>query len=470
VNQAWGKQVKRPNVVLIVMDATRFDWLSVHGYPEQTTPHLERLAEDGIIFESAFATAPWTPPSHASLFCGTYPSRHGVDVAENLFLSEENRTIAQMLADAGYRTFGILPDVHLSSLRGFHRGFQEYVETWRIPYLHLEYDWLECLARNILFGRDKLTHYTNRVIQRWLKAHARGPEPFFAFVNFKTVHNSYQPPYAFKRQFELKGFGGDLRKAKDYSKRDGYSYMAGRLELTEEEFALVKSWYRGAIAYLDSQIGLLAQFLRGMSVYDDTIIIVTADHGEHFGEHQLAYHLFSLYEPLIHVPLIMSWPAGLPRGRRIGELVSLTDVAPTLVDLLGLEPPREPMQGTSLVPFDGRRYHEEVFAEFGRPHYMLERLRAKFADHDFSQFDRALQCVRTREYKLIVGSDGTEELYALAEDPLESKDRSIELSEVVQDLRSRLQAWQSSMGRHHKGQRMDEDASVLKALEEMGYF
>lgn len=461
---------KRPNILLIVMDCVRFDYLSAYGYPRQTTPHLERLAAGGILFENAFAAAPWTPPSHASLFTGTYPSRHGVDVDENLFLSEQNRTLAEILSGQGYRTFGVLPDVHLSNVRGFHKGFQEYNELWRLPYLYPEYDWLKCLLWNILCGRDRRTCYTNVVMKRWLKANFSKTDPFFIFVNYKAAHNSYHHiPWVFRRKFETKSPGIDRKKATYYSAKGGYSYMARQLELTEEEFRLVRSWYAGAVAYLDSRIGEMIQYLQELGAYENTLIIITADHGENLGEHHLAYHLFCLYDTLLHVPLLMSCPGLLPRGRRVPGLVSLTDVVPTILDVLALEEDVHP-QGTSLVPFDERTYHDHIFAEFGRPHYMLKRLPERFPGHDFSSFDKGLQCIRTKDHKLIVGSDDTEELYDLRADPGETANRVHELPDVAARLRAELVAWRSAIGPALVGQRVEEDESLVKALRALGYF
>jgi arylsulfatase A-like enzyme len=462
--------IRRPNILLIVMDATRFDYLSAYGYPRATTPYLDELAENGILFESAFASAPWTPPSHASLFTGTYPSTHNVDVNENLHLGGNNRMLAEILSDNGYRTFGILPDVHLSSVRGFHKGFQEYVETWRIPYLHLEYDWIKCLTRNALFGRDKRTYYTSRAIQRWVTKHATETDPFFVFVNFKTVHNSYQPPRAFRRRFETKYPNVDMRKVNYYSKKGGYSYMARKLELTEDEFVLVKSWYAAAVSYLDFRIGELIQYLKDIQAYDNTLIIITADHGENLGEHHLAYHLFCLYDTLIHVPLLMSCPALLPRGRKVSGLVSLTDILPTILELLELNGESANIQGTSLVPFDGRKYHDEVFAEFGRPQSMVKRLESEFPGHDFSPFDRGLRCIRTKKHKLIAASDGSEELYDLEADPSENRNRLNDLADIAAALRSRLNAGLPSNKLPFKSDHVVEDETVIKALRALGYF
>jgi arylsulfatase A-like enzyme len=452
------------------MDCVRFDYLSAYGYPHATTPNLDQLAADGVLFENAFAAAPWTPPSHASLFTGTYPSRHGVDVDENLFLSEQNRTLAEILSDHGYRTFGVLPDVHLSSVRGFHKGFQESTELWRLPYLHPEYDWLKCLVWNAVFGRDRRTRYTNTVLTRWLKKNISTTTPFFIFVNYKAAHNSYhQIPWRFRRRFEKKSHGIDMRKVRYYSSKGGYSYMARKLDLTEEEFQLVQSWYRGAIAYLDSRIGELIQYLKQIRAYENTLIIITADHGENFGEHHLAYHLFCLYDTLLHVPLIMTCPALFPRGRKVPALVSLTDVMPTILDALQINEPVT-SQGTSLVPFEGREYHEHIFAEFGRPYYMLERLRSQFPNHDFSPLDRGLQCIRTKEYKLITGSDSIEELYNLRTDPGETDNCLQRRPDIAADLRAELNVWRGSQGRPFVGPRREEDESLVKALRALGYF
>jgi arylsulfatase A-like enzyme len=404
------------------------------------------------------------------MFTGTYPSTHGVDVNENLYLHDKNRTLAEILSEKGYRTFGILPDVHLSSVRGFHRGFQEYVETWRIPYVHLEYDWLLCLAKNIISGRDKRTLYSNRLMQRWLRKNFSADQPFFMFVNYKTVHNRYQPPRSFRRKFEQRHPNADMRKATYFSKKGGYSYMGGRLELNEEEFTLVRSWYAAALAYLDLRIGQMMDFLRAIKAFDNTLVIITADHGESFGEHHLAYHMFGLYDFLIHVPMLITCPALLPRGRRINEMVSHVDLLPTILELLGLEGEGRSIEGTSLLPFDGRKYHKEIYAEFGRPQSMVQRLGSEFPGHDFSVLDKGFQCIRTDDHKLIAGSDGSEEFYDLNADPDEKHNRVNELPEMALELRTRLNRWRGPTARPFVSQYVPEDETVVKALRALGYF
>jgi arylsulfatase A-like enzyme len=151
--------------------------------------------------------------------------------------------------------------------------------------------------------------------------------------------------------------------------------------------------------------------------------------------------------------------------------VSLTDVVPTLIDLLGLEAEESDSQGTSLLPFDGREYHDHVFAEFGRPHYMLKRLQSRFPGDDFSRFDKGLRCIRTEQFKLILGSDGTEEFYDLETDPGENCNLSGKQPAVAAELRDTLANWGCSMENFTGvGKEPEENESVRRSLEKLGYF
>ncbi len=460
-----------PNVLLIVMDAVRPDHLSCYGYGRPTTPCLESLAARGVVFDRAFAPAPWTPPSHASLFTGTYPSRHGVDVGENLHLDGRLPTLAEILAARGYDTFAILPDPHLSEARGFHRGFGRFVEVFRLPWVAPDRDALVSLARNVLLGRDARAYHSTLLLKRWLAGRPDPRRPFFAFVNFKTAHNSYRSPRPFRRRFEVRPAPGqDRDRLRRYANGGGYRYMAGGLPMDERDLEVVRSWYDGAIACIDDRIRDLLEFLRRLGRRDNTLVVVTADHGENFGEHGLAYHLFCLYDTLIRVPLVVSLPGVLDSGTRVAGLVSLTDVLPTVLELVGAEPGPE-VQGTSLLRLAREGGHPHVFAEFGRPRYMLERLSARHPTLDFSRFDRGLRCVRTPDLKLIVDSDGAEELYHLPSDPGETRNVLARRPEDAARLRRVLEDWQAGFTPAAVGGPAQQDDELMrKALMELGYF
>jgi arylsulfatase A-like enzyme len=463
-----------PNIILIVMDAVRADHLSCYGYSVPTTPGLDEIAAKGLIFDRAFAAAPWTPPSHASLFTGTYPARHGVDVGENLYLSSLYPTMAEILSRNGYATLGILPDAHLSAARGFSRGFTDFVETFRMPYVALDYHSATSLLRNLILGRDARAYHSSRLLKQWLhKQVSSGTQPFFAFINYKTAHNSYRSPLPFRSRFKIApATGQDPRKLRYYANGGAYPYMAGGLDMTERDMQVVQSWYDGAIAYLDHSIRDLQQCLRELGVYDDTLMIVTADHGENFGDHGLGYHLFCLYDSLIRVPLLIIYPRLGERGKRIQSLVSLTDVLPTVLELIGCDLDEYPaLQGKSLLPFDGSEVHGHILAEFGRPQYMLKRLAARYPEHSFSRYDKGLQCIRTAELKLIVGSDGSEELYHLDEDPAETRN-------VIEDYPAEADMLRRALREHFAADppaafsvpTREDDRVITKNLEDLGYF
>lgn len=465
---------KNSNILLIVLDAVRADHLSCYGYLRPTSPYLEELAAEGVIFENAFATAPWTPPSHASIFTGAYPSRHGVDVDENLYLDGQIPTMAEILSSKGYATFAVLPDAHLSQARGFHRGFSRCVEIFRIPYLHPNRDAAAGLLYNFAYGRDGRAYHSSRLLKKWLRGHVSSSEkPFFAFINYKTAHSSYRSPRTFRRRFEIPPDPDqDPKKLRYYAHGGGYPYMAGGLEMSKRDMEVVQSWYDGAIAYLDHRIRDLLNFLKQLGAYDDTHVIITADHGENFGDHGLAYHLFCLYDGLIRVPLVMRVPGLRGDGRRITGLVSLADILPTILDLIGCDLTDYPgIQGESLLPFGGREIHSYIVAEFGRPQYMLKRLSARYPQHDFSGFDRGLRCIRSKEFKLTVGSNGSEELYHLPSDPGETKNLIEQRREEAGILRRDLEDWLASFKRAPVSSPLQkDDALIIKNLQELGYF
>jgi arylsulfatase A-like enzyme len=427
-----------------------------------------------VIFDRAFAAAPWTPPSHASLFTGTYPSRHGVDVDENLYLSGQSPTMAEILSLKGYASLAVLPDAHLSQARGFNRGFNHFEEIFRIPYVSFDRDSAISLLRNLLWGRDGRAYHSSRLLKNWLRKHISNyQQPFFAFLNYKTAHNSYRSPRPFRGRFEISPVAGqDQRKLRYYANGGAYPYMAGGLEMTERDMEVLRSWYDGAIAYLDYCIRDLLNFLKQLGVYDDTLVIIMADHGENFGDHGLGYHLFCLYDSLIRVPLLMSCPRLGNNGRRISSLVSLTDVLPTVLELIGCDLRDYPeIQGKSLLPFDGKEFHDHIFAEFGRPQYMLKRLAARYPQHNFSRYDRGLRCVRTKEFKLIVGSDGMEELYHLSSDPGETNNLIEQRPEEANVLRLALEDWLVSFKPAPASlPTREDDLVIVKNLKELGYF
>jgi arylsulfatase A-like enzyme len=380
-----------------VLDAVRNDHLSCYGYERPTTSHIDALAQEGVLFESCAAPAPWTVPSHGSLFTGLYPTSHGAH-AEHLALSPLNTTLAEVLRDAGYETGGFSANIYLSPTLGFDQGFATYD------------------VRLMDDGRPKPVRAAaemNALVLPWVEARARDDRPFFLFVNYMDAHAPYLPPPPYDTLY------GDPMDRED-----------------ERKIAL----YDGGIAYMDSEVGRLLDRLDELGLTDDTLIIVTADHGEFLGEHGLWDHKQHLYEEVLNVPLVMRYPPRLPRGQYVASLVQLTDVMPTVLTLAGVEPPAA-MQGRNLLPLirgeESPAAYTVAFAEFFRDEAHMRKLGPAY--------DRRLKSLRVGDWKYIWSSTGTEELYNLHTDPGESHNLASTETTRTADMRDRLDRWVGSL-------------------------
>jgi len=320
----------RPDVLLIVLDATRADHLSPYGYARDTTPTLARLAADGVVYRRAVAPGTWTVPSHASLFTGRYPSSHGAhraatDGFQVTPLDPAIPTLAERLRGAGWDTAAFCGNgAYLDPVFGLARGFGRY-ETKRAYPAHV-------LARNAV---------------RWLRRDARFP--VFLFLNVLDPHEPYRAPEPYDRLFP--------------GKREGVTRVNARFRATREvpppevlEHCI--SQYDGELRFADAQVGVVLDELRRLGRYDGALIVVTADHGELFGEHGHLGHGGTPWDDVVHVPLIVKHPHGIGRGTVVEHPVSLVDVAPTVLEALGL-PALEGAQGLPLASRSGPVFSEE---------------------------------------------------------------------------------------------------------------
>ncbi|ESP86879.1 sulfatase [Candidatus Halobonum tyrrellensis] len=400
----------KPNVLFVVIDAARYDHLSVNGYDRRTTPNVDALASDGIVFDDAFAAAPWTPPSHASMFTGTYPSTHGYfDTGSGV---DGAATLAETLSAHGYRTFGSSLNPKIGYDTDVARGFDDYVSTYRVPFVPRSLDEAREYVFDLLPGYARLArdyrgmdrkageYLTMAAVKKRLRADDE--RPFFGFININSPHNQYHAPRRFRERFE--SFDPDevrMDVVWDLARYAGNSYMVGDLDPTEAEWRALGDWYDGEIAFADSLFSELVRILKRKGVYDETLIVVTADHGEHFGEHGRAYHQFSLFDELIHVPLVIKLPGGERAGTRTDDLVSHVDLAPTIYEALGIDVP-EGVEGRSVFSGETR---DAVFAEYGDPVTGIAALESNVEGEvpaeAYDELDYALQCVRTRRRKLI---------------------------------------------------------------------
>jgi arylsulfatase A-like enzyme len=320
-----------PNVLLLILDTVRASELSVYGYGRPTTPALARLASEGIRFDRALSTAPWTLPSHASMFTGRYPNELSVGWSRPLGPSAP--TIAEAFDRAGYVTGGFVANtIYASWLHGLSRGFQHYSdypvslsETLGASNINrwLLVRWNRISGQYNSIGRKDAAD-VNREFLSWIDRRPTG-RPFFAFLNYFDAHMPYLPPAPYR----------SLYLEREPPTRD--VNVGPRVKPAPDVIEGLRNTYDGAITYLDAQLDSLFAQLAARGLSDSTIIVVTSDHGEAMGEHGFLSHGSSLYLPEIHVPLIIRLPRSENRGCTVDDWVTLRDLPATLIHAAGVQ-------------------------------------------------------------------------------------------------------------------------------------
>ncbi len=465
----------KPDILLISIDTLRADHVSCYGYDRPTTPNLDALARDGTRFSHAYSPAGWTPPAHASMLTGLFPSQHGA-VDENR-LHDGVTTLAQILASAGYGTLGAVNNSQVGELVGLDRGHESFHEVWKghgsksIVKRGAHFA-LRKLRR--LSGReDKGAGTTNRIVTDWWTGRVGSDAPSYTFIHYIEPHNPIQPPRAFRRRFATPGSAEIDQRKMTLVLDNPLVCFADDMELNDDEVRHLVALYDAEIAYIDSRLGELFSLLKRQRTYDDTLIIVTADHGEHFGEHGMYSHVASLYEPVIHVPLVVKWPAGIDGPGVCDSLVQLTDIVPTVLDVTGLRAPEQDrLFGKSLVDRGEGVGHEFIAAEWeGRiPFFLRRTLGESRAAEKVGVFKEPFTMIREGRYKYIARSGGRNELYDLETDPTESNNLVPEEPSIAEALGRKLDDWKESAAAHAPEKvEYTMDAEVRRHLEKLGY-
>jgi len=363
-----GPPADLPDVLLVSVDTLRADHLGCYGYPRATSPNIDQLAARGAVFERTMSTCPWTLPAHTSLLTGLFPAVHGVQ-EDGTRLGEEAPTLAEGLRRMGYRTLGVVSHVYVASSFGLGRGFETFDDSL-----------IEGGTRNPI---------ASEVVDRFLE-HLDRLEPedaFFGFLHFFDPHWDYTPPPPFDRRFTDPAYAGPVNGR--------YPAVLEASSGADLEHAI--ALYDGEIAYLDREIGRLLGGLAERGRLEDIVVVLTADHGEEFREHGQMGHGNTLYEEQLHVPLIIAGHPAFPAGTRRGDLASLVDVAPTLLEIAGAAPD----EGTS-----GRSLLHPI--ELPGPPRVAESI----------QFGRDMRALRIGDAKLARYSN-VSGFFRLDEDPLE---------------------------------------------------
>ncbi|MFO0984600.1 MAG: sulfatase [Planctomycetota bacterium] len=437
----------RPNILLIVVDTLRADHLGCYGYQRATSPNLDRLAQDSIVFEDAVAPASFTQPSVATMLTGLTPPEHGVRRHPGA-LSEHCVTIAERLRGAGYRTGAFVSNALLAPRYGFAQGFDRFDAQGH-----------------------RLAEATTGAAARWITEQRR--EPFFAYVHYIDPHFPYAAPVPEPRPFTVADGGGYAQLAK--------RFLAGTLpldalwfagEVQGSTLAAGRAEYDHEILYVDAAIQALLDRLHQLDLLERTWILVVGDHGEALGEHGLTFcHGFYTYQELLHVPLIVRPPGGCAGGRRATALVALTDIAPTILAAAGVNGSGE-LSGRSLLSPEPVR-DRVVFSEGGPvypPPGAAELLAVRGCRITVPGFaGKWLAATTARWQLLLVPTHGgpTFELYDRAQDPAELHDLYGERAGELRALREQLVRWRDSWPPETAPDAPDPNTRA--ALKELGY-
>jgi len=416
---ARGPLLPGVNLILITVDTLRADHLGCYGYPFGKTPNLDRLAREGVLFSDMFASVPLTLPSHTTFLTGLFPSRHGVHDNGAYRLAEDKTTIAEYLVEAGYRTAGFVSSFQLEKKYGLVQGFDEYddkmPENFEIFDPRVKRGPKADVIRKTSNQRraDEITALT----KEWL---ARGgSEPFFLWLHYFDPHEIYDPPPPYDRMFPSLAFPDSL--------------------------------YDGEITYLDHHIGELVRLLETHGMWDRTVVLMSADHGEGLGEHKEMYHDTFIYDSTLRIPFLM-FGGGLPEEWRglVTEPVRSIDVVPTFLEFAGVDPASD-VQGTSLVPFIHGGENSDDWFTYCESHSPTHNLCTKLAG------------IRTKEWKYIEAP--RPELYRVSEDPGETRnliDRYTDKARVLREILAEQLPDEDLP-------RLEIDAETRAQLEAIGY-
>ncbi|RJS73799.1 hypothetical protein CW710_02815 [Candidatus Bathyarchaeota archaeon] len=444
-----------PNVVLVVMDVQRADNLHCYGYPRDTSPNIDRVAAEGTVFLRCISPGVWTLPSHASMFTGRYVYGHGVG-ASYTYKPVERFTLTEILRASGYRTVGFCNRGHWWARYGIRddRGFDEF---YGVTFKTTE-EWVEV-------GSSKTIDLAISWLERF--PHDR---PFFMFINCLEPHLPYVPPEEFRRRFA----GGLSLEEAGRLQPNVWLVRMGYEHVSERRWRILRDLYDGETACLDRRLGKFFNYLEEKGLIDETLIIITSDHGDEQGEHYPPHiaHQLHLYQPGIHVPLIVRYPDLFPQGLKTDKLVQTLDIYPTILEVLSVEDKDVwiQSQGLSLLKVvRGEAERGYALSEHQRPLLSFERMLRNDPSYDFRRWDRRIKALIVGDYKYIWSSDGRDELYNLREDPGETRNLAAEDRDKVEEMRGILMAVLNRLEHRDLGDFVQGSEDNLRLLEKLGY-
>lgn len=454
---------KLPNIILIVLDTARAKSFSCYGYHRLTTPNIDNIAENGILFERCFTPANWTPPSHASLFTGLYPSEHGCHFAGNPFLSSAILTLPEILREIGYHTCGITCNGLISSFFGYDRGFDTFCEIFQffsarkirfsgrskkekafelLQMILKQESGLDTVGEFLLhwFYRktlgaviDNATPYTKRALKLARRFFSlQIDRPRFLFLNLMQAHCYYNPPR------KVRGVWSSHSLSKKQINFDRMNYYAFNVDPATIQWDELVNLYDEELLFLDSEVGKFFVWLRENRHLENTVVVLTADHGELIGEHNLVDHICGLYNEVLWIPLILYYPS-FGSGKVLSWPVQLHDLFATILSITEAPFP-VPRYSYSLLEKNNREW---VMAQDLDAQTDVERFRTRNANYEAKGFRWAVPGAALIDCKTsikhIALANGFSETFNLKRDfweldPLEKQSEAYGIRQLFNDV------------------------------------
>lgn len=425
---------ENPPVVLISVDTLRADRLACYGYDKPTSPHIDELARDGILFLKGLNPAPWTLPSYASLFTSLYPSFHGAGIVSEKGMtpvSPDCSTLAESFRNHGYLTAGIVNNTYFLPSLGLHRGF-------------CDFTLFDILDRFSFSGGD-----ITRAALAWMRDHFQ--KKFFLFLHYMDPHLPYAPPPDYRKTFLDPSYAGPVGESVP-----DLETLKSR-NLRESDRKRVSSLYDAEVAYTDGEVGKILQEMKKLGIYDRAVICFHGDHGEEFWDHEGVEHGHSLYSEILQMPFILKLPQSRFAGKRFSMWVRAIDIMPTLLAASRISLP-EQADGIDLLSILEGKEGERILPSFG----------------ESILYGKEKKSVQVGRYKYILQvEDGQEELYDLEADPGEKENLVSVLPGLSKALRGRVESFQKEAAggkAYRKGKAVPLDEETLRQLKALGYF
>lgn len=472
-NERTSTMAPGPNIVWITLESTRYDHTSMSGYRRDTTPAIQRIADEpaGRSFSECITHGMWTGTSSASILTGTTPPTHGLHGGEDVRLTDRLATVPELLSEAGYHTIGIISGGNAGPVVGLDRGFEEY-EWVTVPnFRNIGVRPLAKYALNFWrhggFSTDdvwiKLSFVMNDLAKRFVSRATAGDRPFFMYLHYNDSHLPYTPPNSFLDRFtdELDVDGSTALDVVASTYDDIYETMAAGCPLSDEEWEAVQAMYDAELSYVDHCVGRLVDAVRRETT-GDTVFVVTGDHGDLFGEHDLIGHQFLLHDALTHVPLVTHGLDGVDDNTE--EVVQHVDVVRTMLSTAGVSDPQ--LEGIDLTR-DTRQFAvSQRTGGNARKHLdHIRELNPSFSSEAI--YPETVTAFRSTDYKYL-HADGPTELFEL---PDELTDVSDAHPDVVDRFRSHAEEWlrERAGGTAAVPRDDDLDPEMRDHLSDMGY-